>query len=476
MTTVAERYQPHAGGQMQVHQSLALIKALWCGRRWGKSRCGTMEGVKVYLDLLRVPAEASLVPPIHIWTVVPTYKHGLQIWHELLSFIPEKYVSRVVQDEKILYLKGTPQGRAWALWELKTADNPSSLVTVGLDYLHVSEAQELPEGAWNALAPTLISPGRLHKAFLEGIPPQTKSHWFARMYDLGQEGKSDIESFHYTSYDNPMIPREQIDAQKEQLTEQAFRRQFLAEMTDEGEGYFGNYDACIEGELLKDPLPERKYVAGLDLGRRVDFTVLIVMDRESRCVVHHRRLHGGNWGQIQREIETETEHWDLKEIRMDSTGLGDPLFDIFYRSGLPVKPVSVQIAIKQRLMDDLAVAIQKRTIRYPYIPQLMRELGSVVPEKLPSGRINVKAMGGEHDDYVMALALAIQACQRPKEESVRALRYPQSSTYILWPQGNPSKRMTPLRTMKLQARAKEELRQRSDTEALTGVNQDASRG
>ncbi len=43
----------------------------------------------------------------------------------------------------------------WGLIEMKSADNAQALQTVGLDFLWVSEAQDIPNAAAEKLRPTL---------------------------------------------------------------------------------------------------------------------------------------------------------------------------------------------------------------------------------------------------------------------------------------------------------------------------------
>lgn len=54
---------------------------------------------------------------------------------------------------------------------------------------------------------------------------------FNHFYDLyGMEGKDqDFKSFHYTTYDNPFIPKEELDKAREELTEDRFAQEYMAD-------------------------------------------------------------------------------------------------------------------------------------------------------------------------------------------------------------------------------------------------------
>ena len=53
---------------------------------------------------------------------------------------------------------------------------------------------------------------------------------FNHFYDLyGFENKdSDYKSFHFTSYDNPHLPVEELDKAKEELTDNRFGQEYMA--------------------------------------------------------------------------------------------------------------------------------------------------------------------------------------------------------------------------------------------------------
>ena len=55
------------------------------------------------------------------------------------------------------------------------------------------------------------------------------------------------------------------------------------------------------------------------------------------------------------------------------------------------------------------MGIERETISFPDIPELINELNIFTFETLPSGMLRYAAPDGLHDDIVMALALAFNA-------------------------------------------------------------------
>ena len=180
------KYEPYPW-QEKMHVSNAKIKFVQAGRRAGKTRSALQEALKQIRIASTTPVrfpkqkgtmnaeEAGLIPPIHIWTVAPTRSQMLQVWNEMQAFIPQHLVRKTrrksqaggrgggfKQDDLHVWLdlknlNGTTDGlyRKVVFWELKSADNPDSLQTVGLDFLHIAEAQDIKEAAWSKVRPTL---------------------------------------------------------------------------------------------------------------------------------------------------------------------------------------------------------------------------------------------------------------------------------------------------------------------------------
>ncbi|KKK46615.1 hypothetical protein LCGC14_3163470, partial [marine sediment metagenome] len=126
--------------------------------------------------------------------------------------------------------------------------------------------------------------GRTTYAYYEGIPAMWPDHWFWRGCAAAEKGRlRNAEWFNFSYYDNPMLTDEQkedVESYREVMTEAAWRRMFLAERSLSS-GFFKNIEACMHGDLLKEPVPGASYVAGLDLGVSRDFTVLWILDADT---------------------------------------------------------------------------------------------------------------------------------------------------------------------------------------------------
>ena len=444
----------------------AKIKWVQAGRRAGKTRSSLMEAMNVIQKAATTPVtvgdstdqltakEANLVPEIHVWTVAPTRAQMLQVWNEMQTFIPEQYVRKTrrkgqaggrgggfKQDDLHVWLDlkntaGTTDGlyRTEVFWELKSADNPESLQTVGLDFLHMAEAQDIKEGAWSKVRPTLNSPGRLGIAIVEGVPPESTQHWFARNCKISRENPTKRRAyFHATTFDNTGLTqedREEIEDEKQALTEAVWERFYMAKQPEGAGNFFTNIEAAYsKGAVeLARPIEGRHYVAGLDLGRTNDPTVMIVKDRQTRESVAVVELKKTDWSLQVETIKALSVRWGIEEIYMDSTGLGGKFGeDVLYRElmeeSIPVVGYNFTPQKKYQLFLDYAISLEKETVSFPQNwVKLISQLEDIGHKESANRGHTFYNVSGAHDDWVDAECLSLMACD-PAMEGVTGDRF-----------------------------------------------------
>ena len=460
-------YTPHEH-QLKLHKSKAKVKWNQTGRRGGKTRSALEEDLAVieslshqYVKLpdqpLQTAEEARLVPAIHVWTVAPTKAQMYQVWNEMQAFIPEHLVSKTnpyrdnklgggrgsgfkedalhvwltFKDKNGRWLRGRDgkqRPRPVVFWELKSADNPDSLQSVGLDFLHITEAQEIAEIGWNKLRPTLSSPGRAGRALVEGIPPVSTSHWFARNFKRAKASPNNRrEAFSWTAFDNPLLTedqKEEIREDKETMMEDDWNRLYMA-IQPEGVGaFFRKVDVAARGQELYAPKNGEEYIAGLDLGRSNDATVLIVKNRKTRESVSVTELLKTDWTIQMETIRSEARRWRLKQIVMDSTGLGgqfarDIMYNEMLAEGIPVIAFNfTPVAKYHDLYLPYRIALEHEEVSFPaYWSKLSSQLMDTTHKETANRGHVFGTSSGAHDDWADAEVLALYGCD-PVEYSL----------------------------------------------------------
>ena len=284
---------------------------------------------------------------------------------------------------------------------MRSMENADSVRPLSVDGLIAEEFSLWSPYAWQeCVKPTLMA--RRAPALFIFTPKgmnQAYHEWVR-----AERGDDGYIGFHYTSWDG-VVPRESIDAEAAGLPDSVVRQEFYAEFLDELGGVFHGVDDCVAGDF-QPPIPGRSYVMGVDLGK-TDATVPIVLDVESKHVAHIDRVTALDWKTQRALIASTARRYNDAVIWLDSTGLGDPIYDELVADGLRVKPYRFSVESKRALIEKLVIAIAERRITFPYNAVLVNELKIYQAHQLKSGGISYSAPAGYHDDAVIALALAV---------------------------------------------------------------------
>lgn len=193
-------------------------KVVNCGRRAGKS-------FLVSIEMLRFASEN---PNSDIWYISPSYKQSKAImWSMLKSLIPPVVINRINETNIVIELING------ARILLKGGDNPDSLRGVKIDFCVFDETAFFSkwEEVWRVIRPTLAD----SKAKVWFIStPNGFNHFKDLSQNLTHGGGNlfkpeDHKYFHFTSYDNPFLDREEIEQMKIEMDEDSFAQEIMGE-------------------------------------------------------------------------------------------------------------------------------------------------------------------------------------------------------------------------------------------------------
>lgn len=197
-----------------------------------------------------------------------------------------------------------------------------------------------------------------------------------------------------------------------------FIREFLAEFS-QAEGAFFDLDA-IELALIPDlqqldyGILDHKYAIGADLAQKQDFTVFVVVDytdRDNLKIAKTVRFNGKSTDQIMNELYKLTRAFNANKIVIDEAGIGRSMIEHLKSNfpGIRWEGFNFNSTSKIQLMNDLNVALCNHMILIPDDDVIRDELVSFYYEENPNTK-HVKMGGkGAHDDYPIAIALALKA-------------------------------------------------------------------
>lgn len=253
------------------------------------------------------------------------------------------------------------------------------------------------------LAPTLLTTrGRA----LFASTPNGYSHLF-RLKQRAEEHPEDWIYLHATSYDNPANSPEEIERIKSEISDEKFRREYLAEFIKlEGSGVFKDFSKCFKG-TLQPPVSGRVYACGIDLARVQDRTVIIIADTHTNNVVYYEVMEKTPWSVQRRRIIDRIREYNNAQTVIDATGVGDAFVDTLYETGLPIEAFKISGASKRGLIEKLQMFLENGYITIPPWELLEQELNAFEYGVTGSGNVTYSSPEGMHDDTVLALALLV---------------------------------------------------------------------
>lgn len=391
------KFKPHPN---QLKILVKLIKddirfiVLDCGRRWGKTKLAVAIAVRLSKKDTR------------IWIVAPTYKLLKEDWLMLLDYIPAKMIIKKSETDMSLTFGDN------SMIECRSADaGDETLRGAGLDLVIVDEASRVKESAWElGLRPSLSD--KQGKAIFISTPKGR--NWFYKLFLRGQDRDThpDWLSWQFESRDNPYFPPAEWEEAKGELPADIFSQEYEANFLADEASALRNVEKCIAGDLLDmnsdDIKHDRNYIMGVDLAKHRDFTVMAVFDCQTRHLVGFERFHQQSWDKVKLRIRNMNRKYDNCLVVMDSTGVGDVIYDELSNEGMNIEPFHFTSSTKTSLIQELQVNLELMKITYPPVDVLVNELLAFAYEiKKDSGRIVYNAPDGYHDDCVIAIALAV---------------------------------------------------------------------
>ena len=375
--------QPHAG-QLEVHNSDARFKVLSAGRRWGKTRLGVNE----CLDAASKGGRA--------WWVSPSYKTSEVGWR------PLRQIARKIPNAEVRLVDRMVTLPGGGFVAVRSADNPDSLRGEGLDFVVMDECAFMQREAWTeAIRPALSD--RQGKALFISTPKGR--NWFWEAYMRGVNGEEGWESWTFPTSSNPYIEPAEIEAAKRDLPEMIFRQEYLAEFIDDSGGVFRRVQEAAVLEP-KEYEQGRQYVAGVDVAASVDFTVVTVLDAETKEMVYLDRFNRVDYPVLIDRLEAVYNRYHLTSMVVESNSIGRPVIDELVARGLNIVPFTTTSATKQAIIQNLQAAFENGQILVLNDQILVGELLSFESKRNASGGFSYSAPDGMHDDCVLSLAIA----------------------------------------------------------------------
>jgi len=307
-----------------------------------------------------------------------------------------------------------------------------------VDLLIVDEAAFIANDIWQSAEPSIIArPGS--RVVLTSSPWGGPDAFFRALWNRGMDRPdAEVESWHWPSSASPLVDEKLLESIRSRNSEEYFRREFLAEWTDDSGSYFkeselmgavADYRMC-QPEDLEWFLDGRYGAAGgVDWGLN-DANVLALVsvledfgqnrellgDKLALFIPWYEAQHKWPYTQFIDRIVQTSRFYHLPVIASEVNGVGqypttmldDKISEAGFHSA--VAPVVTDVRRKQSGFGMIKGLLQTRRLVLPRDPELLKQLRGLEFEQLPGGgmRIAVPERSG-HDDVAMAFMQAVSS-------------------------------------------------------------------
>ena len=378
--------------QQQIIDEARRFNVLACGRRFGK----TTLGIDLIID--------KALDGYPVGWFSPTYRMLNEVWKEIVETTKQLQTRVAKQEHRIELITGG----VIDCWSLDAADSVR-----GRKYARVivDEAAMVPDlgDAWQAaIRPTLTD--YTGDAFFLSTPKGI--NFFHECYSRGvDQTQSEWKAWHAPTTANPYIDPAEVESARQELPEQVFRQEYLAEFLQNDGAVFRNIDACLSPDT-GDHKGHRLF-AGVDWGQQNDFTVISVVCATCHREVELDRFNKIEWAFQRARLKAVMDRWKVQAVIAETNSIGQPNLEALVREGLPVRGFETTASSKPPLIQSLALALERVECQWLPDPVGRVELLSYEAKRnQTTGRVSYSAPSGGHDDTVMARALAWECVQR----------------------------------------------------------------
>lgn len=415
-----------------------------CGNRWGKDLGAIAEGVIKFVQMLNEERSIDVNPPVLFWIISPNMRLARQNWRDLKKLLPKDMVMNISLSNLTIE---TVNG---GIIEVHSADDPETLVGVGLDIVTITEAARIREldVVWANLRQRLDSPGRGPNgtggiAIINSTPKGRT--YFYKLCQMGDKTSPlfspSYETFHFATWDNPFMAAKRYlvvghdsmgnditfeDEIKMGMTLDRYRQDYLAEFIMEINSVFPNYERVLIKPLTRDEKDIAEfweewekveafetYTIGHDPASKGDGHPCVIRNSKGK-VVKIDLMPRLSWDAQWDKLAMYSRLYNGATVNFGQTGIGEAIGSQLTKRGTPNVPIAEQGNNKARLVEDFAIVVEQQWCQIPWSNEVEKQLQDYVSVDRDGRSTQYhNATDSNHDDIISALYFCFSDFQSP---------------------------------------------------------------
>ena len=279
------------------------------------------------------------------------------------------------------------------------------------------EAAFIPEQIITEIVFPMLSTTKGQAIFLS--TPWDKNHIFYKNFTNPK-----YNTYKIKATDCPLIDQQFLEEMRQNMTEEAYKREYEAEFTEAQNSYFPQnlIRKCVElaqktnQELytsIEQEIPKSNYYMGIDFGKLQDHSATAIIKTENNtlqlCYIHEFPLETP-YTHVIGHIAKANKKFQFQKILADQTGIGEPILEEIQNQDIKnIEGIKLTTETKEEILATLKIFMEQEKLAIPYDRQLCQQINEEQYAYSKTGHLLFTHSPNVHDDMLWALALAVYA-------------------------------------------------------------------
>ena len=267
-----------------------------------------------------------------------------------------------------------------------------------------------------------IIKARKPKVLCISTPRGKRGFWYSMFLKAvaGEKGYKEITA---TIYQDSLVTEEEINEIKRNISDIAFRQEFMVEFLDSSLTFFKGYEDCFSDFKFNE---REKIFIGCDLSANGDDATVVTLINESMQVKQYV-VEGTLDVKYNRIANIINSVPNLVASYLENNGVGTPMIAeikklVRYKS--KIHEWNTSNSSKEDIVSNMAVRIANKEIFFDKNDNgLFAEFGSFIVKYTKSGRMQFEAQSGKHDDRILSACIALQCKEDYKYQGINNNRF-----------------------------------------------------
>ena len=359
------------------------------GRRAGKTTLAALQSVRLAKEDARV------------LYACPTADQTDAYWEKVKKYCEEWTNSGIAiksESNRTIIFPGGGRIKAKTAWDADTLRGDYA------DFLILDEFAYMNPDAWEKVGQPMLLDNNGTVWFIS--TPQFRNHFFVLFTKCATNERWD--AFHCTSHDNPHLSREALEDLAEDMTEDAYQQEIMAEFL-EGEGsIFKNIDANLTAPVDEHPSDHKghRIVFGADWGKHKDYTSFSIGCADCKQELVLYRSNDQTYSFQKERLIALHKRWGFDQGIGELNSMGEPIVEDL-EGKIPITGFMMTNKNKKRLVEQLQLSLEQEEWRF--LPDKIGKYELMAFAAKVSKAGNIQFSGSPHDDTVISRMLMLEA-------------------------------------------------------------------